>query len=111
MTALRPERESDTSYGQQSYGVPGAFEDWSGGGAYGASPRPEPQPQPQSQPYMSEPEPQPQPYTPEPYPESYEPVPDEPYRPVVDEETVALRIPDPPPAAGDPVSGDRKSVV
>ncbi|MFF9806777.1 class E sortase [Streptomyces coeruleorubidus] len=122
MTALRPERESDTSYGQQSYGVPGAFEDWSGGGAYGASPRPEPQPQ--SQPYMSGPEPQPyaqepepyaqdpEPFTPEtyasgpePYPASYEPVPDEPYPPVVDEETVALRIPDPPPTAGDPVSG------
>lgn len=98
MTALRPERESDTSYGQQSYGVPGAFEDWSGGGAYGASPRPEPQPQPQSPLYMSEPEPRP-------YPASYEPVPDEPYLPPVDEETVALRIPDPPPAAGDPVSG------
>ncbi|MFI6855450.1 class E sortase [Streptomyces sp. NPDC050416] len=91
MTALRPERESDTSYGQQSYGVAGAFEDWSGGGAYGASPRPEPQPQPSS---------------PEPYPASYEPVPDEPYLPPADEETVALRIPDPPPtAAGDPVSG------
>ncbi|MFH8657634.1 class E sortase [Streptomyces afghaniensis] len=98
MTALRPERESDTSYGQQSYGVQGAFEDWSGGGAYGASPRPEPQPQPQSPLYMSEPEPQP-------YPASYEPVPDEPYLPPADEETVALRIPDPPPAAGDPVSG------
>ncbi|MEU6177797.1 class E sortase [Streptomyces coeruleorubidus] len=122
MTALRPERESDTSYGQQSYGVPGAFEDWSGGGAYGASPRPEPQPQ--SQPYMSGPEPQqpyapepePEPFTPEtyapdpePYPAPYEPVPDEPYRPVVDEETVALRIPDPPPAAGDPLSGSAGS--
>ncbi|MFJ4567798.1 class E sortase [Streptomyces caelestis] len=105
MTALRPERESDTSYGQQSYEVPGAFEEWSGGGAYGASPRPEPQPQSPSQPYMSEPEPQPQSYAPEPYPASYEPVPDEPYRPVVDEETVALRIPDPPPAADAPTSG------
>ncbi|MDQ1017876.1 class E sortase [Streptomyces afghaniensis] len=113
MTALRPERESDTSYGQQSYGVPGAFEEWSGGGAYGASPRPGPQPQPQSepqspsQPYMSQPEPEPQPFSSEPYPASYEPVPDEqPYLPPADEETVALRIPDPPPAApGDSVSG------
>ncbi|MFD6173408.1 class E sortase [Streptomyces coeruleorubidus] len=127
MTALRPERESDTSYGQQSYGASGAFEDWSGGGAYGASPRPEPRPQaqaqsqPQSQPYMSGPEPQPyaqepEPFTPEPYasgpepyPASYETVPDEPYPPVVDEETVALRIPDPPPAADDPVSGSTGS--
>ncbi|OUD01008.1 class E sortase [Streptomyces swartbergensis] len=120
MTALRPERESDTSYGQQSYGVPGAFEDWSGGGTYGASPRPEPQPQ--SPPSMSGPEqqpyaPQPEPFTPEtyasepePYPASYEPVPDEPYRrPVVDEETVALRIPDPPPAAGDPMAASAGS--
>ncbi|WP_338781098.1 class E sortase [Streptomyces sp. DG1A-41] len=107
MTALRPERESDTSYGQQSYGAPGAFEEWSGGGAYGASPRPEPQPQ--SQPYMSGPEPQPYASEPEPYPASYEPVPEEPYRPVVDEETVALRIPDPPPAAGAPVSGSAGS--
>ncbi|GAP47917.1 class E sortase [Streptomyces azureus] len=115
MTALRPERESDTSYGQQSYGAPGAFEEWSGGGAYGASPRPEPQPQ--SQLYMAQPEPQPyvpqpEPFTPEPYasepeqyPASYEPVPDEPYRPAVDEETVALRIPDPPTMAGDPTAG------
>jgi sortase A len=100
VTALRPERESDTSYGQQSYGVPGAFEDWSGSGAYGASPRPEPQPQPQPESpsplYMSEPQP---------YPASYEPAQDEPYLPPADEETVALRIPDPPPAAGDAMSG------
>ncbi|MDQ0749805.1 sortase A [Streptomyces africanus] len=101
MTALRPERESDTSYGQQSYGVPGAFEEWSGGGAYGASPQPPSAPQP----YMSQPEPEPQPFAPEPYPASYEPVPDEPYLPPADEETVALRIPDPPPAADDAVSG------
>ncbi|MFF7793612.1 class E sortase [Streptomyces sp. NPDC007991] len=93
MTALRPERESDTSYGQQSYGVPGAFEEWPGGGAYGASPRPEPDP-----------------FSSEPYPASYEPVPDEPYLPPADEETVALRIPDPPPAAAeDSVSGSAGS--
>jgi sortase A len=92
VTALRPERKSDTSYGQQSYGAPGAFEDWSGAGAYDASPEPEPQPQP----YMSEPEP---------YAASYEPLPEEPYLPPVDEETVALRIPDPPPAVGDSISG------
>ncbi|MFI6373928.1 class E sortase [Streptomyces sp. NPDC050546] len=97
MTALRPERESDTSYGQQSYGAQGAFEDWSGSGAYGASPQPEPQQNPQPQPYMSEPYvPEPEP---DPYAAAYEPLPEEPYLPPVDEETVALRIPDPPPAA------------
>ncbi|MEU2267381.1 class E sortase [Streptomyces olindensis] len=98
MTALRPERESDTSYGQQSYGVPDAFEDWSGGGAYGASPQPGAQAQSsyESQLLGSEAEP---------YAASFEPVPEEPYVPPVDEETVALRIPDPPPAAGESVPG------
>ncbi|MEU3489875.1 class E sortase [Streptomyces massasporeus] len=79
MTALRPERESDTSYGQQSYGARGAFEEWSGGETYGVSPQSQPQ-----QPYAS-----------------YEPVPEETYLPPPDEETVALRIPDPPPGTGD----------
>ncbi|MFE7897020.1 class E sortase [Streptomyces sp. NPDC057424] len=100
MTALRPERESDTSYGQQSYGVPGAFEDWSGGGEYGASPQSEPyspgaRPQsnvPQSEPYAS-----------------YEPARDETYLPPADEETVALRIPEPPPETGDSTAGSRAS--
>ncbi|MFF5844300.1 class E sortase [Streptomyces massasporeus] len=78
MTALRPERESDTSYGQQSYGARGAFEEWSGGETYGVSPQSQPQ-----QPYGS-----------------YEPVPEETYLPPPDEETVALRIPDPPPGTG-----------
>ena len=31
MTALRPERESGTSYGQEPYGASGAFEEWSVG--------------------------------------------------------------------------------
>ncbi|MGA5203144.1 class E sortase [Streptomyces variegatus] len=84
MTALRPERESDTSYGQQSYGVPGAFEEWSGGGAYGASPQPEPH-------------------------ASYEPVRDESFLPPVDEETVALRLPDPPPRTGGSTAGSPAS--
>ncbi|MBB6415983.1 class E sortase [Streptomyces sp. AK010] len=79
MTALRPERESDTSYGQQSYGARGVFEEWSGGETYGVSPQSQPQ-----QPYGS-----------------YEPVPEEMYLPPPDEETVALRIPDPPPGTGD----------
>ncbi|MEV4784569.1 class E sortase [Streptomyces tuirus] len=85
MTALRPERESDTSYGQQSYGARGAFEEWSGGETYGVSP--------QSQ----------QPYA------SYEPVPEEAYLPPADEETVALRIPDPPPGSGDSALGSAGS--
>ncbi|MFF8873731.1 class E sortase [Streptomyces massasporeus] len=87
MTALRPERESDTSYGQQSYGARGAFEDWSGGETYGVSPQSQPQ----------------QPYT------SYEPVPQETYLPPPDEETVALRIPDPPPDTGDSTTGSAGS--
>ncbi|MFF4487430.1 class E sortase [Streptomyces sp. NPDC001544] len=56
MTALRPERKTDTSYGDQSYEASGARGDWYGQGA-----REEPYPSP------------------------------------VDEETMALRIPDPPP--------------
>jgi sortase A len=102
VTALRPERESDTSYGQQSYGVPGAFEEWPGAGTYGATPQPQPYPagqggQPQSDP------PQPEPYA------SYEPVSDERFLPPVDEETVALRIPDPPPGTGASPAGSAAS--
>ncbi|MFJ5996926.1 class E sortase [Streptomyces sp. NPDC092370] len=95
MTALRPERESDTSYGQQSYGVPGAFEEWPGGGTYGATP----------QPYPAGPggQPQPEPYA------SYDPVSDERYLPPVDEETVALRLPDPPPGTGAAPAGSAAS--
>ncbi|MFJ3510762.1 class E sortase [Streptomyces luteogriseus] len=91
MTALRPERESDTSYGQQSYGARGAFEEWSGGETYGVSPQSQPQQQPQ-QPYAS-----------------YEPVPDETYLPPADEETVALRIPDPPPETRASTTGSAAS--
>ncbi|UJA09320.1 class E sortase [Streptomyces collinus] len=56
MTALRPERETDTSYGDQSYGASGAQADWTVAGA----------------------------------------APGEPYRPSLDDETMALRIPGPP---------------
>ncbi|MEU9229000.1 class E sortase [Streptomyces massasporeus] len=91
MTALRPERESDTSYGQQSYGARGAFEEWSGGETYGVSPQSQAQ-QPQQQPYAS-----------------YEPVPEETYLPPADEETVALRIPDPPPEPGGSTTGSAGS--
>ncbi|CAL9508067.1 hypothetical protein SUDANB108_03601 [Streptomyces sp. enrichment culture] len=142
MTALRPERESDTSYGQQSYGVPGASEDWSGG-AYGAAPQPGRQPQtqpfaPEAQPYGQQ-QPQPQPYAPEPQPRPQAPAPapqpfgpgagpetygqtygagdgqtygaggGESFLPPADEETVALRIPDPPPSDGDPIPGSTAS--
>ncbi|MER8219755.1 class E sortase [Streptomyces sp. NPDC094143] len=137
MTALRPERESGTSYGQQSYGVPGASEDWSGG-AYGAAPRPGRQPQtppyspeaqaqaypggPEPQPYApgpqpyapQQPQPQPQPVPePDPYAEPYGAGIDvgagvgQPFLPPVDEETVALRMPDPPPSDGDLLPGSR----
>ncbi|MFE1248961.1 class E sortase [Streptomyces sp. NPDC058741] len=100
MTALRPERESDTSYGQQSYGAPGAFEDWSGTGAYEAAAR---------QPYAPGPGPRPHVPEPEPYAAPYQPAAEEGYRPppVIDEETVALRIPDPPPGAGESAAGSR----
>ncbi|EFL33429.1 integral membrane protein [Streptomyces viridochromogenes DSM 40736] len=109
--------------------MPGAFEDWPAGGEYGASPQPEAQPQPGS--YAPRPEsyapqsesyaPQPGSYVsqPEPYSASYEPLPDgslpdeslpgESYLPPVDEETVALRIPDPPPSGSDAVSGSPAS--
>ncbi|MFF7868276.1 class E sortase [Streptomyces qaidamensis] len=108
MTALRPERESDTSYGQQSYGVSGAFEDWSGGGGYGASPQGEPYPPgPGSGPGPGA-QPQSGPRHPGQY-ASYEPVPEESYLPPVDEETVALRIPDPPTESGDSVAGSAAS--
>ncbi|MER5834012.1 class E sortase [Streptomyces sp. NPDC002130] len=98
MTALRPERESDTSYGQQAYGVSGAFEDWSGDGGYG--------PSSQQEPYPPGPGARPQSGVRHPgqY-ASYEPVPDESYLPPVDEETVALRIPDPPAEDGSPTAG------
>ncbi|MGW0610402.1 class E sortase [Streptomyces sp. NPDC002788] len=116
MTALRPEREPDTSYGQQSYGAPGAFEDWSGRGGYGAAPQPEPRPytpEPQFFPPEAEPfTPEAEPFTPEPepYAASYEAAPDEPYQspPRIDEETVALRIPEPPPDSA-PTTGSAAS--
>ncbi|GEJ99496.1 class E sortase [Streptomyces sp. 1-11] len=56
MTALRPERETDASYGDQSYGASGAHGDRHGTRS----------------------------------------APAEPYRPALDDETMALRIPDPP---------------
>ncbi|WP_043675954.1 class E sortase [Streptomyces xylophagus] len=58
MTALRPERESEASYGEQPYGESGGFEEWYDAQAQGAS--------------------------------------GVPYGPI-DEETMALRIPEPPP--------------
>jgi sortase A len=64
VTALRPERETDASYGDQSYEASGALGSWAGQGAQ------------------------------EPY--------GEPYRDPLDDETMALRVPDP---ALDPLSG------
>lgn len=86
MTALRPERESGASY-EQSYGAPGAFED-SYEHSYETS-------YADGVPYASY-----EPYEPEPYggepAEPYTPPVEEPYVRPVDDETVALRIPDPP---------------
>ena len=36
MTALRPERESEAAYGEQSYAEQGGFEQWHGAQAQGA---------------------------------------------------------------------------
>ncbi|MHC3470228.1 class E sortase [Streptomyces sp. 7R007] len=65
MTALRPERESGASYGQEPYEVSGAFEEWTVG--------------------------------------------QQAYQPPIDEETVALRIPDPPP--GDSIAPSAASAA
>ncbi|MFJ9728118.1 class E sortase [Streptomyces sp. NPDC101209] len=88
MTALRPERETDASYGQEPYEASGAFEEWYGdrAGQQGGNAAPA------EEPYAT-------PGTREPY-EPYEP-----YLPPIDEETVALRIPDPPPGASISPSG------
>ncbi|MFB8772169.1 class E sortase [Streptomyces broussonetiae] len=75
MTALRPERETDLPYGQQSYGESGTFEEWYDSGAPQQDPG-APQQTPYEAPYVT--------------PSAA------PYEPPVDEETVALRIPDPP---------------
>jgi sortase A len=102
VTALRPERESGTSYGQEPYegyeapgasGASGAFEEWSGDpagqhGAY-AAPVEEPYAQAVGEPYVR-------------------PV-DETFLPPVDDETVALRIPEPPP--GGPISPSAASTT
>ncbi|MCH5672569.1 class E sortase [Streptomyces gilvus] len=66
MTALRPERESGTSYGQEPHEASGAFEDWTVGRQAA-------------------------------------------YEPPIDEETVALRIPDPPHGAS--ISAGRASAA
>ncbi|MEU2712835.1 class E sortase [Streptomyces sp. NPDC007205] len=66
MTALRPERETDASYGDQSYEASGALGNWDAAGAA--------------------------------YPDSYGEPYEESYRPVLDDETMALRVSDPPPA-------------
>ncbi|MFF8942361.1 class E sortase [Streptomyces sp. NPDC014864] len=111
MTALRPERETDTSYGQQPYGEPGAFEEWYGSAAqewYGSpaaqdrqqQPYGEPQPyDPQQQTYA---QPQ-QPYGAPPYeaPRPYAAPPPQgppPVAPLSDQETMALLVPEPSPA-------------
>lgn len=88
MTALRPERETDASYGQEPYEASGAFEEWYGdpAGRHGGHATPG------EEPYAA-------PATEEPY------QPYEPYLPPIDEETVALRIPDPPPGASITPSG------
>ncbi|MEU9474347.1 class E sortase [Streptomyces sp. NPDC048191] len=83
MTALRPERETDASYGDQSYGASGALGDW---GAAGAA-----QQEPYEGAYNTSSQAS--------YERSYEGAYEEPYRPVLDDETMALRVPDAAPGA------------
>ncbi|MGV9250745.1 class E sortase [Streptomyces sp. NPDC003697] len=98
MTALRPERETGTSYGGQSYGEPGAFAgQWYGPGAQGSSQ------QRHASPYAYGDEGSQQPYTSAregssgmPYASAGGGSSGTPYLPPADEETVALRIPVPP---------------
>jgi sortase A len=109
VTALRPERETDASYGDQSYGASGALGDWDAAGAahqeqYGA-PYGESRGEPYGGAYEASYSDQ---YADqygdrggERYGDRY----DDPYRPVPDDETMALRIP------GDPRPGtDGESV-
>ncbi|MGJ5754623.1 sortase A [Streptomyces puniciscabiei] len=104
MTALRPERETDASYGDQSYEASGALEDWDAAGAayqerysrpYGG---PHGGPHGESQGASSSPDPYGGTYgAPYPYRDDA--------RPVLDDETMALRI------AGDPPSGSGSEVT
>ncbi|MFF3875008.1 class E sortase [Streptomyces sp. NPDC001978] len=97
MTALRPERETDASYGDQSYGASGALGDWQGegqgqgDGAYEVSHEAlyeVAREVPQEAPYeVAREVPQEDPYQ-------------EPYVPPADDETVALRIADLSPEPG-----------
>ncbi|MFE9169234.1 class E sortase [Streptomyces kebangsaanensis] len=105
MTALRPERETDPSYGQQPYGEPGAFGEWYGAGPQGAPPQ-EPYATPYAAPQAGGPAGMP--YEPAgdaatayapPVPHSVQSAVPSAAPPAVDEETMALRIPDPPPGA------------
>ncbi|MEU6573201.1 class E sortase [Streptomyces sp. NPDC046805] len=98
MTALRPERETDASYGDQSYEASGAHGEWHAEGGYRAAYQEgtyeEPH-QPAADPYQSSTE---QPYQPQ--EGAYQPTKD-PYQPPRDDETVALRIAEPAPATGE----------
>ncbi|MFF7903254.1 class E sortase [Streptomyces sp. NPDC088817] len=98
MTALRPERETDTSYGQQSYGAPDAFEEWYGVGAQGApqDPYAASYGQPGAAPQQNARNTAPQGAAEVPYGSSGHATA---YPPPADDETMALRIPEPPPGA------------
>ncbi|WP_330338881.1 class E sortase [Streptomyces sp. NBC_00557] len=97
MTALRPERETDASYGDQSYGASGALGEWHAEGARG----------PYGEPGFTEPgyaEPGYDGYQKPAYDEPgyAEPGYEEPPRGPLDDETMALRVPA---AAGDAENG------
>ncbi|MEV0207955.1 class E sortase [Streptomyces sp. NPDC050788] len=88
MTALRPERESGASYGQEPYGASGAFEDWSVGRQAYQPPAEEASYQPGTDQTA---------YQQAPDQTAYQrPVDETAYQQPLDDETVALRIPEPP---------------
>jgi sortase A len=110
VTALRPERESGASYGQDPYGAGSAFEDWSSGDQgqaqapyeQGAYQQPYETPAYEETPPYESPPPREPSYEPPSHQEpaqeapSHEPPYEPPtYEPPADDETVALRVAEP----------------
>ncbi|MFV8188311.1 class E sortase [Streptomyces sp. AF1B] len=97
MTALRPERESGTSYGQEPYGASGAFEEWSVGRQAYQPPAQEASYQPPVEEGSYQPGVGETAYQSGVGEASYQPrVGETAYQRPIDDETVALRIPEPP---------------
>jgi sortase A len=97
VTALRPERESGTSYGQEPYGASGAFEEWSVGRQAYQPPAQEASYQPPVEEGSYQPGVGETAYQSGVGEASYQPrVGETAYQRPIDDETVALRIPEPP---------------